>query len=493
MILRRDFYATVRIWVCGVKDLRCQAFQMFLNTLIIHLSAAPLPRSRGVRLNSKAAALCLTHSVITTFTSTSTSIPRNSSHTLDNRFTASVTKVPLILHFPQPGPHTYGLSTTKNPNSSNMRLLNTKSLQFEQFFDSQIPKYAILSHRWGDDEVTFQEFRKGTKQDGQGYDKVTECCVVADSQGFQWVWIDTCCIDKKSSAELSEAINSMYRWYEGAAECYAYLSDVTWDIEDREASKLAFQASVWFTRGWTLQELLAPPKVMFFDREWKSFGTKKDLSREISAATGISVDHMESQSSACVATKMSWASSRATSRLEDMAYCMLGLFDVNMPLLYGEGNKAFVRLQLEIIRKSDDESVFAWTSSRASHGLLAPWPTCFAQSGDIKIHSSLKKKRFPYLMTNQGLEFEVPCRGPFSGRGKVKWDLSKDRLSLALNCWKEGAKGPLAVTIILARHGTTWQREGCDKLELSKSVRDSVGSKGELKYTIPIHIHQQRL
>lgn len=107
-----------------------------------------------------------------------------------------------------------------------MRLLNTKSLRFEEFFANQVPQYAILSHRWGDDEVTFQDLRKGRKRDSQGYAKIKQCCYLADERGFHWVWIDTCCIDKKSSAELSEAINSMYHWYHGAGECYAYLADV---------------------------------------------------------------------------------------------------------------------------------------------------------------------------------------------------------------------------------------------------------------------------
>ena len=241
-----------------------------------------------------------------------------------------------------------------------MRLLNTRTFRFQEFFDSQIPQYAILSHRWGDEEVTFQDFQTEKEQESQGYGKIKQCCGLADSRGFQWVWIDTCCIDSKSSAELSEAINSMYRWYQNANECYVYLSDIIWDHRDRKASKEAFCQSLWFTRGWTLQELLAPANLLFFDCEWKSFGTKRDLSKEISAATGIKVSHMSSHASACVATKMSWLSRRATSRVEDMAYCMLGLFEVNMPPLYGEGKKAFMRLQLEIIKKSEDESIFAW-------------------------------------------------------------------------------------------------------------------------------------
>lgn len=395
-----------------------------------------------------------------------------------------------------------------------MRLLHTESLLFEEFYDTQVPKYAILSHRWGDNEVTLQDFRKGRRQDTQGYAKIKHFCILASNRGFEWVWIDTCCIDKKSSAELSEAINSMYRWYRGAAECYAYLSDVEWKPEDVEASKNSFKQSLWFTRGWTLQELLAPSGVIFLDRNWVYFGTKESLSKEISAATGIKHEHLSEWHGVCIATKMSWVSKRVTSRLEDLAYCMLGLFDVNMSLLYGEGNKAFIRLQLEIIRKSDDESIFAWiTSSQTMHGMLAPGPSCFAQSGDIMIHPNLAKKRFPYVMTNQGLEFQAPYQSIVQPEGEY-YSLTDKTLSIALNCWRLGQKGwwrlgpkerPLSVTITLQKLGSSktssWQRIECDRLRLSGSVEKSVGdslggltvSDGRVKLTALIYIPQPGL
>lgn len=382
-----------------------------------------------------------------------------------------------------------------------MRLLNTKSLRFEEFFANQVPQYAILSHRWGDDEVTFQDLRKGRKRDSQGYAKIKRCCYLADERGFHWVWIDTCCIDKKSSAELSEAINSMYHWYHGAGECYAYLADVVWDFQNVGASKMKFMESKWFTRGWTLQELLAPSTIIFLDEKWRAFGTRGMLSAEISAATGITQEHLDVWSGACIATKMSWVSRRVTSRVEDLAYCMLGLFDVNMPLLYGEGEKAFVRLQLEIIKKSDDESIFAWTtntSSQAFVGMLAPRPDCFAQSADIRIHPHLLKKRFPYAMTNQGLEFQAPYGGIFSTEGE-RFNVPDEEISIALNCWRlsywqKGLGRPLSVTIKLAKHGNFWRRMEYDRLGLSDSVQFSVGDiragKGSMKTTALLHIPQ---
>ena len=298
--------------------------------------------------------------------------------------------------------------------------------------------------------------------------------MLAKSRGFDWVWIDTCCIDKKSSAELSEAINSMFRWYAEAQECYAYLSDVrlTPGLQDFRKN---FKQSAWFTRGWTLQELLAPADVILLDRAWYRIGTKQELLAEISAATGIGVQHLKDMRTASVATKMSWVSRRQTSRVEDIAYCLLGLFDVNMPLLYGEGRKAFLRLELEIIKKSDDESIFAWTHRSLTEysGLLALWPDGFADSADIltsvvaapsalgtsfHYNQMVVVERQPYSMTNKGLEFTVPNRG-FP--------------TVLLNCWRTGPKGRLAVTIKLRKYGTVWQRVECEKLGLSK-VREGV-------------------
>jgi hypothetical protein len=264
-----------------------------------------------------------------------------------------------------------------------MRLIHTTSGEFKEFFDSEIPPYSILSHRWGPDEVSFQDYEAGTKEFSEGHTKIRRCCALALERGFDWVWIDTCCIDKKSSAELTEAINSMYRWYENARECYAYLNDVTWaqigTKDEMEQSRKEFRDSKWFTRGWTLQELLAPELVLFFDRSWNLIGPKSsegvkvsDLATEISSITEIDIKYIKNVyrgRGACAAVKMSWVSRRQTSRSEDMAYCLLGIFDVNMPLLYGEGKKAFFRLQFEIIKQSDDESIFAWVANPLSDRL----------------------------------------------------------------------------------------------------------------------------
>jgi len=250
-----------------------------------------------------------------------------------------------------------------------MRLLNVHTKKLEEFFDSAIPKYAILSHRWGSNEVTFQDLNAFDSQDweaaavdsrGPGLLKIVYTCLQAEKNYLEYVWVDTCCIDKTSSAELSEAINSMFAWYQNSEVCYAYLDDVH-TLSDGNQDE--FIASKWFTRGWTLQELLAPPKLMFFGIDWKCLGKRNLLSTLLSRITNIPESFVMGLSdlrNASIASRMSWAADRETTRVEDMAYSLLGIFNVNMPLLYGESNKAFTRLQEEIIRGSDDQSIFAW-------------------------------------------------------------------------------------------------------------------------------------
>ena len=297
-----------------------------------------------------------------------------------------------------------------------MRLLNTYDLHFEEFYDSDIPGYAILSHRWGHEEVSFKEMRKsngGKGRSGLGWDKIHSICSLALSHDFAWVWIDTCCINKDSSAELTEAINSMFKWYERAEQCYVYLSDIQWDANTAApwVQVEILGESSWFSRGWTLQELLAPENLLFYDREWSFIGEKYDMLHLLAEITKIDIFYLEhwNWNKACVAQKMSWASGRQTSRVEDVAYSLLGLFDVNMPLLYGEGRKAFYRLQLEIIKQSDDDSIFAWVAHSLSYhaGMLAPWPSALKFSGTVE-RAPKRVSRPCFAMTNKGLEMRIP-------------------------------------------------------------------------------------
>ncbi|KAI6022051.1 heterokaryon incompatibility protein-domain-containing protein, partial [Pisolithus marmoratus] len=246
--------------------------------------------------------------------------------------------------------------------------------------DDEGTSYAILSHRWGAEvdygEMTGLPAMEARKREvikrRDGYQKIIRSCKQAEKDGYSWLWIDTCCINKDSSAELSEAINSMYRWYRNAQRCYVYLSDVDASAFPTEQDFSKFGKSngwpVWFSRGWTLQELIAPKEVEFFNKNWVSIGTKQELTSTLEEITRIpskvlrdgQVLSTEPWRRPCVAQVMSWAADRTTSRVEDRAYSLLGLFDVNIPLLYGEGSKAFQRLQLEIIRVSSDHSIFAW-------------------------------------------------------------------------------------------------------------------------------------
>ena len=268
-----------------------------------------------------------------------------------------------------------------------MRLLHTNNYKLEKFEGNKIPLYAILSHRWGDNEITFQDIDHIEHGEGAGYEKVRKTCSIVKAHGFDYVWIDTCCIDKTSSAELSEAINSMYLWYQESGLCYAYLADVPSSAVDRQTRTISpkFSESKWFNRGWTLQELIAPSTVIFLDQKWQEIGTKSSLQRMISEITNIPTDILlgADLEGASVAQRMSWASKRKTTRVEDLAYCLMGIFGINMPLLYGEGERAFTRLQEEIIKVSDDHSLFAWKSSEKHGGLLATSPAAFFNSSEI--------------------------------------------------------------------------------------------------------------
>ncbi|KAF2186699.1 HET-domain-containing protein, partial [Zopfia rhizophila CBS 207.26] len=223
---------------------------------------------------------------------------------------------------------------------------------------------------------------------------------------------DRCCIDKSSSAELSEAINSMYRWYNNAKVCYAYLVDVPDDTDARKKDS-AFQKSRWFTRGWTLQELLAPRDFVFYSKGWVELGRKEALRERIAETTQIDKTALIfcDLRSFSVAQKIAWASNRVTTRGEDAAYSLLGIVGVNMLLLYGEGSeKAFLRLQEEIMKYSDDQSLFAWFDSShedsAAMGLIAKSPWEFRNCSSIVPVRTWETSE-PYNMTNMGLRIKL--------------------------------------------------------------------------------------
>ncbi|KAJ4363280.1 hypothetical protein N0V95_001183 [Ascochyta clinopodiicola] len=291
-----------------------------------------------------------------------------------------------------------------------MRLLDTRTLVLKSFVDEH-PPYAILSHCWEDDEVIYSDLLDlPTAKMKKGFSKVQKTCQQAVKDDYDYVWIDTCCIDKSSSAELSEAINSMFAWYRRSGKCYAYLADVS--------ERMNITRSRWFSRAWTLQELLAPSSIQnegkngmeFFSCHWEPLGTKSGLSDIIAEATGIGVEYLEGKSifAASISMRMSWAAERHATRAEDIAYSLLGIFDVNMPLLYGEGKlKAFRRLQEEIMKVSEDETLFAWESTELDIGassadVLASDPRDFGEARNL-IPFASDDPVIPYAMTHRGL------------------------------------------------------------------------------------------
>lgn len=334
-----------------------------------------------------------------------------------------------------------------------MRLINIESMTLEDFMGSgsHVPRYAILSHTWEDGEVTFQDFTnpdKSIRSQKKGFAKIEKTRALTKEAGLTHVWVDTCCIDKSSSAELTEAINSMFQWYRDSVICYAWLADLpTSEASGDRPDNPQLGRCRWFTRGWTLQELIAPKVVYFYDQGWTFCGTKGDLSSVITEITNISEGILRDPgllSTLSVAQRMSWAAPRQTTRVEDMAYCLLGIFDANMPMLYGEGTRAFLRLQEEIAKESNDLSIFAWKTDSLGllySGVFATSPADFRASGSVQLVSDTAFNP-EFLMTNKGLRMNTSL---YSGKDGC--------YLLKLNCSHETATGKQHIGIWIKPHG----------------------------------------
>ena len=386
-----------------------------------------------------------------------------------------------------------------------MRLLSTSTFELESFFDEEtIPRYAILSHRWEGEEITLQELQQKDaiillrsiklkvvngeplycfQNIKKGFLKIIGCALQAEKDGVGHIWCDTCCIDKTNSTELSEAINSMFHWYKDQL-CYAYLGDVPHaghHVSTKRGS--AFAESLWFTRGWTLQELIAPSCVIFFDQTWRSIGTRSGFKDSIAEITGIDREVLDGGDPALcsIAKRMSWASKRKTTRVEDLAYCLMGLFGVNMPLIYGERHKAFIRLQTEIMKYSDDQSLFAWKTPPAVDdfrcGLLASSPMYFAESRNISPfsrHASDYESQPPFSMTSRGVSISLPILEV----NCVLWGSTEySGMFLAtLDCQDEtDARGPLGV-YLLRNKGSYYRRCYPHKLLPASNVQGVISN-----------------
>ncbi|KXH31651.1 HET domain-containing protein [Colletotrichum nymphaeae SA-01] len=300
-----------------------------------------------------------------------------------------------------------------------MWLLNTKTLALESFTDPSEVGYAILSHTWDNDEVSFQEMSSTaiatTTKSKAGFGKVAKTCEIAQEKGLGYAWVDTCCIDKSSSAELNEAINSMFRWYQEAKVCLVFLSDLCPEVDGTGPGvyKISdLSRCKWFSRGWTLQELIAPTVVEFYDAGWSLRFSKDEWPVCLSTVTNIDVEILtfaKELSAVPVAVRMSWAAHRQTTRIEDRAYSLLGLFDIHMPMIYGEGAKAFQRLQEEIAKGTDDLSLFAWVAvdeEQRYMGIFAKELAEFTFCGNYIRYSRLTSDRIEFSITNKGVRFK---------------------------------------------------------------------------------------
>ncbi|KAH8674064.1 heterokaryon incompatibility protein-domain-containing protein [Xylariales sp. PMI_506] len=325
-----------------------------------------------------------------------------------------------------------------------MWLIDTSTLKLAFHANAPAQQYIILSHTWEDGEVSFQEFQDlATARDKRGFAKIETLCHLARKRGYRWAWVDTCCIDKTSSAELTENINAMFRYYASSAFCFAFLADLPcltpeqqaeeenwWSDPDRSAHGYANFAAPstaeylpncrWFSRGWTLQELIAPRYLEFYDFAWNFRGSKSNWKASLAEITGVDETVLAGDmplEQLPVARKLSWAAGRQTSRLEDIAYSLFGIFGVYMPLLYGEGDNAFLRLQEEICKTTNDLSIFAWKSDIIPEQLFSG---IFACSPDEFLHCRGLRGILPYdsaekefSITNQGVRFDCALTPSF--------------------------------------------------------------------------------
>ncbi|GJN71788.1 hypothetical protein PLICBS_005856 [Purpureocillium lilacinum] len=352
-----------------------------------------------------------------------------------------------------------------------MRLISTKTLELEEFFDSHVPDYAILSHTWADGEVSLQDWAdRNNRRFKPGFQKIVKACAEAVKDGIDYMWVDTNCIDKTSSAELSEAVNSMFKWYQWSVVCYAHLEDVSHaSIQDCSEPDSEFRKARWFTRGWTLQELIAPTVVKFFSNDWQEIGAKADmtLALTISEVTGISAwclrrgqfSKLNPLRGYSIAQRLSWASSRSTTRVEDQAYSLLGLFDISMPLVYGEGSEAFARLLEEIMRKYTDHSILASQLRYVDFLPRSPKEFCESQfvatgkSTQLRKHYTPQIHSYPFQMTNSGLQMTLP----------IVATLAPAFVFGVLDCW-DATSGTTQTTRSLYRIWIPLVRKGPEKI-----------------------------
>ncbi|QIX01517.1 hypothetical protein AMS68_007034 [Peltaster fructicola] len=380
-----------------------------------------------------------------------------------------------------------------------MRLLNTTSFKFE-WMVRETCEYAILSHRWIEeevgDEITFATLEHAktngpTSRQAASWSKMEKACEQARNDRLKYIWIDTICIDKNDIQELGRSLNSMFDWYARAKICYVYLQDAKRTIQRAGTNYY----SEWFERGWTLQELLAPSEMVFYDMDWCRLGTRTELAPHLSNASKIDVDYLKRPGSfreASVATKMSWMAGRSTKYVEDITFSMLGILNVKLPYIPAEGAQAFFRLQSELLKsEAFDESLFAWSVPADKHlrcyevyknrqlqqewlwsppdnrwGLLAPSPDCFVSRWRIDVDQDavVPRIRGGFQEKSLGVTVEVPLKFVMSRLT----GMTKSKVIFPLNCWRWNEQLKKRTNIVLrlerTRNATAWTREECDTL-----------------------------
>ncbi|KAG6332886.1 hypothetical protein ID866_6204 [Astraeus odoratus] len=377
-----------------------------------------------------------------------------------------------------------------------MRLINVQSLlDFEEkdiipqtkvvqnFSDESIgdTQYATISHCWCKtlgEELQFKEMDQLAGHDASklrrrfGYKKIVESCLKARDDELEWLWVDPCCVAKVNIIELSEAINSMYRWFENSARCYAYLHDVDGSSLPIEADTRRFPDTngwpAWFSCSWALPQLIAPKNVEFFNRNWDRIGEKEDLASTLARITQIPEDilayglpHPDDPCRPSVAQIMSWAADREGNQVEDRTYAITGLFGVHTPVKYGEKKGAFHHLQVSILKEYNDHSIFAWSSNRTLGfgSVLADDPNDFRDCGDLlrldplvafvkecpDAETEIEDHETFQVTPGKGIEIWLPAVG---------WSSFSSHVQVKLACCREFGNGEL-ITLDLAAVSST--------------------------------------
>ncbi|KAK0668412.1 putative vegetative incompatibility HET containing-domain protein [Cercophora samala] len=372
---------------------------------------------------------------------------------------------------------------------------NTYQLRQHDINGPSPTPYLILSHTWRDDEVTHAEMKNSldVAKQKKGFAKIKGISDVAVKQGYTHVWVDTCCIDKTSSAELTESINSMFHWYSNADKCIVYLDDLT--LTTGLPSEDQLRPCRWFTRSWTLQELVAPEKVDFYDSLWQFSGTKDQLRDKLHKITRVDLDVLgnpEKLTEIPVGKRMSWAANRKSTRIEDRAYSLLGIFQIHMPLIYGEGHQAFHRLQECIAQKTNDMSLFAWKKPLADasqtqySGLFAKHPLWFNEAASITNIIDPVIPSPSWIITNTGLEMYT----------SLEWSQQKTGYRLHLHCTyqhliaddslNEGTGDPSVLTIWLRKTRSGFIRYRPFELPLTRQSTMTFGNPAVIRISYSI-------